>query len=118
MLYNVYIEFEVWGCTCMLSKYLESKVEVELNNGSTTNTKMQLEYYLIESEYNHGVDCCGEKLYGIEVVKKDNDQYIESELIKNLSNSREDTKGILNILAKNTVTPIGLSSVIDDLMAL
>ena len=102
----------------MISKYLESKVEVELNEGIKVNGKLQLEYYLIESEHNQGFDCCGDKVYGIEIVKKDNDYYAESEIIRNLSNSKEDTKGILSILAKNTVTPIGLSSVIDDLMAL
>jgi hypothetical protein len=102
----------------MISKYLESKVEVELNEGIKVNGKLQLEYYLIESEHNQGFDCCGDKVYGIEIVKKDNDYYAESEIIRNLSNSKEDTKGILSMLAKNTVTPIGLSSVIDDLMAL
>jgi len=102
----------------MLNKYLQSRVEVEINEGSSTSNKMQLEYYLIESDYNQSFDCGGDKVYGIEIVKKDNDYYAESEIIRNLSNSKEDTKGILSLLAKNTVTPIGLSSVIEDLMAL
>lgn len=102
----------------MVSKYLESRVEIELDEGSNSNGKMQLEYYLIESDHNQGYDCYGDKVYGIEVVKKDSDYYAESELIRNLSNSKEDTRDILNILAKNTVTPVQLSSVIDDLMAL
>jgi len=106
------------GWTCLLSKYLQSKVEVELNEGNSGNGKMQLEYYLIESDYSQGYDCAGDKVYGIEIVKKDNEYYAESEIIRNLSNSKEDTKGILSLLARNTVTPIGLPSVIDDLIAL
>jgi len=102
----------------MLSKYLESRVEVNLNEESLANNRMQLEYYLIESDYSRSYDCCGDKVYGIEIVKKENDYHAESEIIKNLSSNRENTKGILSILAKNTVTPIGLPSILDDLMAL
>lgn len=101
----------------MLSKYLESRIEVDLDNGSMANNKMQLEYYLIESEYSHSCDC-GDKVYGIEIIKKDSEYHVESEFVRNLSNSKENTKGILSILAKNTVTPIELQFVLDDLMAL
>ena len=102
----------------MLSKYLESRVEVDLDNGTMANNKLQLEYYLIESEYGQSCDFCGDKVYGIEIVKKDSDYYAESEFVRNLSNSKESTKGILSILAKNTVTPVELQFVLDDLMAL
>jgi hypothetical protein len=102
----------------MLSKYLESSVELDLTEGRITNSKIQLEYYLIESEFSQSYDCCGDKVYGIEIVKKESDYHAESEIVRNLSNSKENTKGILSILAKNTVTPLELSSVLDDLMAL
>ncbi|WP_010243206.1 DUF6514 family protein [Acetivibrio cellulolyticus] len=102
----------------MLSKYLESRVELDLAEGTSTNSKIQLEYYLIESEHSQNYDCCGDKVYGIEIIKKESDNHAESEIVRNLSNSKENTKGILSILAKNTVTPIGLSFVLDDLMAL
>ena len=102
----------------MLSKYLQSRIEVNLENESIANSKMQLEYYLIESEYTQSCDFCGDKVYGIEIIKKDSDYHAESEFVRNLSNSKENTKGILSILAKNTVTPIELQSVLDDLMAL
>lgn len=102
----------------MLSKYLESRVEVDLNEGSMANSKIQLEYYLIESEYGQRYDFCGDTVYGIEIIKKESDYHAESEIIRNLSSSKENTKGILSILAKNTVTPVELSSVLDDLMAL
>jgi len=93
-------------------------VEVELKEGDSVNGKIQLEYYLIESDYSQSYGCAGDKVYGIEIVKKDNEYYAESEIIRNLSNSKEDTKGILSLLARNTVTPVGLPSVLDDLMAL
>lgn len=102
----------------MLSKYLESKVELDLSEGKDKDGKIQLEYYLIESEFAYSYDCSGDKVYGIEIIKKDSDYHAESEIVRNLSNSKESTKGILNILAKNTVTPIELSFVLDDLMAL
>ncbi len=102
----------------MLSKYLQSRIEVDLENGSISNSKMQLEYYLIESENSQRCDFCGDKVYGIEIIKKDSDYHAESEFVRNLSSSKENTKGILSILAKNTVTPIELQSVLDDLMAL
>jgi hypothetical protein len=100
----------------MLSKYLESKVELDLSEGK--DEKIQLEYYLIESDFPNSYDYSGDKVYGIEIIKKDSEYHAESEIVRNLSNSKESTKGILNILAKNTVTPVELSFVLDDLMAL
>lgn len=100
----------------MISKYLESKVELDLSEGK--DEKIQLEYYLIESDFANSYDYSGDKVYGIEIIKKDSDYHAESEIVRNLSSSKESTKGILNILAKNTVTPVELSFVLDDLMAL
>ncbi|NLL04697.1 MAG: hypothetical protein GX270_02675 [Clostridiaceae bacterium] len=102
----------------MINKYLQSRIEVDLEDGSIANSKMQLEYYLIESENNRDCGFFCDKVYGIEIVKKDSEHCAESEIIRNLSSSRENTKGILDILAKNTVTPVGVQFVLDDLMAL
>lgn len=102
----------------MLNKYLESRVELDLTEGMTTSGKIQLEYYLIESERGQSYDFYADKVYGIEIVKKGSDNHAESELVRNFSSSKENTMGMLNILAKNTVTPIELSFVLDDLMAL
>ncbi len=102
----------------MLNKYLESRVELDLTEEVATNGKIQLEYYLIESEGGQSYDFKRDKVYGIEIVKKESDNHAESEIVRDFSSSKENTMGMLNILAKNTVTPIELSFVLDDLMAL
>ncbi len=102
----------------MLNKYLESRVELDLTEGITSNGRIQLEYYLIESESGQSYSFNEDKVYGIEIVKKESDNHAECEIVRNFSSSKENTMGMLNILAKNTVTPIELSFVLDDLMAL
>ncbi|WP_010252627.1 DUF6514 family protein [Acetivibrio cellulolyticus] len=102
----------------MISKYLEKRVELDLCELMRTSSKIQLEYYLVESEYDQRYGYREDKAYGVEISKKERDSYAESETVTNLSNSKEKTQGILSILARNTVTPVQLLFVLDELIEL
>jgi hypothetical protein len=106
----------------MTVRYLQKKTEVEISESlAEFKPPIELEYYLLE---NDGVDYIeelkGEKVYGIEIVKKEtySDRYTntERELIKNFSCCKKDTESVLNKLAKNFVTPIELRYVVDDII--
>lgn len=79
--------------------------------------KIQVEYYLVKSDSEGIYGYLGDKVYGIEISKRERDTYAESEIVKNLYNSREKALNVLRVLADNSVTPTGLSFVLDDIMA-
>lgn len=99
----------------MISKYLERRIELYLSEEIQTGGKIQVEYYLVESEND---EMHGNKVYGIEISKKERDNYTESEMFRNLYTNKEKTQDVLRLLAENTVTPVELSFVLDDIMAL
>ena len=101
----------------MLSKCLEKKVQLtqEGNHGSEGNN-IELEYYLLESEVQDDKDILGDMAYGIEIVKTVTSIKVEKEVIRNVSCCRESVAKILDMLATNTVTPIGLPFIMDDLI--
>ena len=101
----------------MIKKLLEKEIEILTDeNQILFNTPIKLEYYLLESELEEIDEKKGEKVFGIEVIKKI--QEINDEVIsfKDFSSSLEKTKSILNTLAKNSVTPIGLPYVLEDII--
>lgn len=109
----------------MISKCLEKTIQLipdELNNG--INNAFKLEYYLVESEnseiheYGPELDSESERVFGIEVVKRENSGKMESKLICNYSNSKKNAMDILNKMAENTVTPVSLPFVLDDLIGI
>ncbi len=102
----------------MISKYLERRIELYLSEGIQTGGKIQVEYYLVESENGEIYGNAGDKVYGIEISKKERDNYTESEIIRNLYSNKDKTQDVLRLLAENTVTPVELSAVLDDIMAL
>lgn len=102
----------------MMNKYLERRIELNLEEGAQSNSKIQIEYFLVESEPDQIYGYFFDKIYGIEISKREIDNYAESEIVKNLYNSKEEALRILEVLAENTVTPMGLSFVLDDIMAL
>ncbi|HHW31820.1 MAG TPA: hypothetical protein GXX20_09150 [Clostridiaceae bacterium] len=106
----------------MMSKYLEKKVIVFFD-GENNKEKdlMELEYYLTESDefepdeiesYNLEID----KQYGVEIVKIVNGTMIENKLIKNLTNCRDQALEVLKKLIYNTVTPMSMLPILDDLL--
>lgn len=99
----------------MINKYLERRIELKKEDGLYSDG-IELEYYLIESEPKQFESNFGGKVYGIEIVKKANESSIESEIIRNLSYDRQNTKNMVCYLAENIVTPVELSFVLDDLM--
>jgi len=101
----------------MISRCLEKKVElipdeelVEMKNS------IELEYYLVESEISDLDELKGEKVYGIEIVKKAIDMPVERQVVRNLSCCRESARSMLDKLAYNTVTPVELPFILDDII--
>lgn len=100
-----------------MSRNLEKRIElkpdgqlIELSN------PMELEYYLIETDENDMDELKGKLTYGIEIVKRISENNIENKIVKNFSCCKENTRLLLNKLAENTVTPVGLQFVLDDLI--
>ncbi len=100
----------------MINKYLERKVEMLPEETTGTASDFELEYYLLESEVNELAELAGKTVYGIEIVKRNGNGSLESELIRNFSCCMENTRDLLTKLAEHTVTPVGLHFILDDMM--
>lgn len=102
----------------MLSRHLTGKVEVITNDESVAVPKniIELEYYLLESDHNEVHQDEAKKIYGIEIVKKEGILNVERETILDFSCCMESTRSLLNTLANNTVTPIALPFILDDMI--
>lgn len=101
----------------MIKRKLEKEVELLADeNQKAFNIPIILEYYLLESEIDEITELKGNKVFGIEVIKKIkgiNDEVIS---YKDISCSMEKTQNILNRLAINNVTPISFPYIIEDLI--
>lgn len=105
-----------------MSKFLEKRVTVLFDDkNSKDKDPIELEYYLTESDefepdeiksYDYKLD----KQYGVEIVKIVNGIKVENKLIKNLTCCREQALEVLKKLIYNTVTPMGMLPVLDDLL--
>jgi hypothetical protein len=108
---------EVWGGVKMLmKKRLEKRLHLIPEEGIEFTNEFELHYYLVESEVEYINELKGKKVYGIEIVKKDLEGNHESELIRNISCSRENTKKLLVKLSNNTVTPATMPCILDDIL--
>ena len=76
---------------------------------------MELEYYLLESSTDYRSEPSDGKIYGIGVLKRISDICFEENMVLNFSCSVSETSKLVDKLADNTVTPIGLQPIIDDL---
>lgn len=102
----------------MINRYLQKKVELEsVDNVIGFKGAIELEYYLIESEIKDHDELSGKKAFGVEIVRKIENE-VETKTINNLYCCKESTINLLNTLAKNTVTPIGLPFIIDDIIGM
>lgn len=103
----------------MVSKFLEKRVEIECSeSGYQTGNTLELEYYLLES-MNDCIDNNGiQKTYGVEIKKKQQGILGESSYFENVFPSREKTMSLIELLAKQTVTPSTLEYVMDDLLGM
>jgi len=103
----------------MLCRSLERIVQlIPDENTKELKNPMQLEYYLVESESTEDLKDYTDKVFGIEIIKKVGNIEIERELIKNYSHSRQITINMLKVLADNTVTPVSLPYILDDIIGI
>ena len=101
----------------MIKKELEKKIElVACDYVSDIENPIKLEYYLTESELHDFDEMAGKTVYGVEIVKFTEDNKTEVKSFLNLSSCKKSVKEILDKLADNTVTPIALEFVLDDLL--
>ena len=100
----------------MFIKFLKRKLILERGDDFFYNSPMELEYYLIESMVGYRGVIPGKKVYGIGVVKRVSDICIEENIVLNFSSCVNETSKLIDKLADNTVTPIGLRPVLDDLL--
>jgi hypothetical protein len=92
----------------LMTRFLVKTKDVHYQNISGDDLHMQLEYSIMETEIDN------KKIYGIEVIKKCG-EFIESELIKGLSESKEFATNVIKLLSENEVTPIAVINVLDNL---
>lgn len=103
----------------MISKFLEKRVEIEYDGiYQRPGNVLELEYYLLESEDAEIGDRETRKTYGVEIVKKHLGILNERKQFENIFNTWEKTKNLVELLAKNTVTPSSLLYVLDDLLGM
>lgn len=101
----------------MISKFLEKRIEIEPQEITcNSGNPLELEYYLIECDFEKEECIEAEKGYGVEIVKKENGSIMESAIIRSIYNNRENTEDLVKKLAENTVTPITLNYILDDLI--
>ena len=77
---------------------------------------MELEYYLLESEINESETEETRNAYGIEIVKKSEDDTVEVQRYDDVCFTKEKTIGLIELLAKNAVTPVTFPYILDDLL--
>ncbi len=76
--------------------------------GVTEERNFKLEYYIVDDG----------RAYGIEIVKKyteDGIEYCEKGVCSAINPSQNRVQSILETLLRNTVTPIGLAYVMEDM---
>lgn len=102
-------------------KLLEVSLDLEPLYSESNNTKMSLEYYLIEDIYKDEEETQNSyKTFGVEVIKKEylpnNIINIEKKSARHLSLNKQKVETLLDNLAKNYVTPVSLFNVLDNLI--
>ncbi len=101
----------------MINRLLEKEIELVPDEGSLgILSPMKLEYYLTETCMDDMDELSGQKVYGIEIVKRVEGLSNEKNSVINLSCCKESTMGILDKLITNSVTPVGLPFILDDML--
>lgn len=103
----------------MICKFFEKHVVVEgTERGQKIMNNMELDYYLLESEYDDTDLQEIQKAYGVEIIKKQIGRPDERKQYKNIFPSRDKAKSLIELLAEQTVTPSTLSYILDDLLGM
>ncbi len=87
----------------------------ELIEATAENSAMTLKYFLLESEIE--IDSATLRCYGVEIKKtalEGTKELSEVKQIKNTFFDKSEALCFLDMLARNTVTPMSLSSVLED----
>ncbi|MCT4686527.1 DUF6514 family protein [Vallitalea sp.] len=92
-----------------MKKYLKGTRQVITENNRIIN----LEYYLVESTYYEKDKA--KIAYGIEILKRDNCNHLESDIVSKVTDSKDKIINIINKLIANIVTPVGIVCAIDEL---
>jgi len=100
----------------MLNKRLENKITLDKNSYFFLENPITLEYYIYEREVDSGDDLAGRKVYGIGISKTIDNRHYEENVVYNFSCSFDETKNVVNMLAKNTVTPVELVPVLENIL--
>ena len=85
---------------------------------STKKNPIELEYYKTCSNKN-GLINESYEVYGVEIIKKEfigNKINTESVCVENITRNETTLDKIMSILKNNSVTPVGLRDVINDLL--
>lgn len=103
----------------MVDKKLYKKVNLD-EGLHQKGSKISLEYYLIEDNYKDEVEEREVKTFGVELIKKEYSLNSiigkEQKTAKHISLDRVKVERLLEDLSSNTVTPMGLYSVLDNLI--
>jgi len=100
----------------MSCKLLERSVKVECEiPDSVHNSKFELEYYLLENDITD-LDTEDQKSYGVEIVKRLSDGSTETKRFENIYTCKEKVLDLIGKLAANTVTPVSLPYILEDLI--
>lgn len=102
----------------MFIKHLENRITLKKENYLFLNRSIVLEYYIIESEVDCRDELAGKKIYGVGVSKTTDDKLFEESIVYNFSCCFEKTKDVINMLVRNTVTPVGLVSILEEVLEL
>lgn len=100
----------------MISKFLEKRIEIipqEITEDS--GNPLELEYYLVECDSREDGNET-QKGYGIEIIKKCNGIISESIFIRDIYTAREKSESLIRKLFVNSVTPVSLPYILDDII--
>lgn len=92
-----------------MKKYLKGTRQIITEN----NLSINLEYYLIESTYYDKDET--KVAYGVEILKRDDYNYLESDIVSKVTDSKDKIIAIINKLIANIVTPVGMVYAVDEL---
>ena len=105
----------------MLQKNLYRVVNLKSNQlGQQIGNDFTLEYYILESDVNIPEEKMTTQVYGVEITKifcnEDGKFKKETSTINDVCCSENKIKLIIDLLARNTVTPIALYDLIEDIL--
>ncbi len=100
----------------MTNIYLENRLLLENGEEAELDCPFELEYYLVESDIAAQDGPGAKKIYGIGIIKKTKEECSEGKLIADFSCSIVRTKEVINKLISNSVTPIALHYVLEDII--